>query len=504
MISRKGRLVTAAMVAGVLALSACSATTNEPSGDVPQVLAVAGNFPVVSLDPYGQYSADAATAFVGKQIYDTLTVTDGKGGYVPHLATKWEPTDDGRVWTFTLRDAKFSDGSDFTSADVKASIDAIIAGGGPFAKSWEPVTVETPDARTVVFKLDTTGSAVMTIIPQLRIGPASGISNPDFFTKPVGLGPFMVSSFTSEQEVVLERNPNYWGEPATLEEVTIKTISDISARVTALLNNEVQAAWGIPDDQFGQLEDNDSLETTVAPSYSQFTMWMNSKQPALAKLEVRQAIWKSIDWEAIQKALYPYSATPAKAPVSQAVAGAGSFDPYTYDPDEAKQMLSDAGFPNGLTVRLQYSSAKDFGQLAAAMKSDLAKVGVTVEIDAKEQAVWLEDLLALNWDINLQTTGPATGDPTADLSRLYKCSANRTGFCSDELDQLIAAGDAAVDPAERAAQFLKVQKLIWENAIGMFPMDVATTYAWSTTLEGFTPDPNFAPNLATVKVIAAP
>lgn len=511
MMYQRKHLLTAVLAVGALALVGCGSTAETDPTDtqgqgtagVEQSIAVAGNFPVLALDPYGQYSADAGLGFVAEQIYDTLIVPDGDGGYLPQLATDWESSEGGKVWTFTLREAKYSDGTDFTSADVAASIQLMIDGAGPFAGSWESIDVATPDDRTVVFTQPVAGAAVMVLIPSLSISPAGLAESADFFAKPAGLGPFMVESFTSEQEVVLVKNPNYWGEPALLDQVTIRTIPDISARVTALLNGEVQAAWGIPDDQFAPLLDDGNLTTAVQPSYSQFTMWMNAQHETMSDLRVRQAIWKAIDFDAINAALYPYSATPALAPVSQAVAGAGQFEPYTYDPDEAMRLLEEAGYGQGLTMNVQYSANRDFEQIAAAMKSDLAKVGVTLEVQAKEHAVWLEDLLALNFDMNIQTTGPSTGDPTTDLSRLYKCSANRTGFCNDELDALIAKGDAAIDPAERTAVFIDVQKVIWENAIGIFPLDVATTYAWSSTLEGFTPDPNFSPDLSTVKVVAA-
>lgn len=501
--SKKPLWGAAVLVTGALALAGCAGTPT-PAEDVPQTIAVAGNFPIVSLDPYGQYAADAGLNFVSKQVYGVLIVGDGDGGYLPQLATEWEVSDDGLAWTFTLREAEYSDGTAFTSADVKASADLMVNGGGSFAGQWKPIVVETPDERTVVFRTTTPGAAVLALIPQLEISPAGLASDPAFFAKPAGLGPFMVDSFESENEVVLVPNPNYWGEAPELEEVTIRSITDISARVTALLNDEVQAIWGVPDDQFGPLTENAAFETEVKPSWSAFTMWMNAQQPGLEDLEVRQAIWKAIDFAAIQEALYPYSATLSKAPVSQETVGAGDFEPYAYDPDAAREMLEDAGFGDGLTLRLQYSTARDFGQFAAAIKSDLAKVGVTLEVQSKEQAVWLEDLLALDFDINMQTTGPAGGDASADLSRLYRCSANRTGFCSDELDELIADADAQLDPQDRAAAFTKVQKFIWDNAIGMFPLDVATTYAWSTRLAGFAPDPNFAPDLSAVSVVAAP
>lgn len=511
---RARHILVSAIAVGALALTACAGPGGDDGGgadvpqtfaDVPQTFAVASNYPMTSLDAYGQYSADGGLLFVAKQIYDTLIVSDGKGGYTGHLAKSWEPSEEGKVWTFTLRDAKFSDGSTVTSADVKASIDAMITGGGAFSGTWKPIQVTTPDDKTVVLTSETTGSSVLTNLPVLQIEPASGITTAGFFDKPVGAGPFMVSSFTSDQEVVLEPNPNYWGDQPVADQVTIKTITDISVRITALLNGEVQAIWGVPDDQFGALQSNTSLSTKVQPGYALFTMWMNSQTPELKDRDVRAALWKAIDFETIQKALFPFSATPAKAPVSQATSGAGSFDPYTYDPERAKQMLADAGYPDGLTVDIQWDTSRPtFGDLATAMKSDLAKIGVTLNVIPKEHAVYLQDLLALNFEINLQAVGPVTNDATPDLSRLYKCSANRTGFCSDELDATIAEGDAAVDPADRKAAFLKVQQLIWDNAIGMFPMELAMPYAWSKTLDGFEPDPASAPNLAVVKVVAAP
>lgn len=503
--SRAVNTLIAALTATALALTGCSGDGGG-DGDVPQAFAVSSNYPITSLDAYGQYSADGGLLFVARQIYDTLIISDGNGGYTGHLAESWKPSNEGRVWTFTLRDAKFSDGSAITSADVKASVDATVSGGGPFAGNWKAITVATPDAKTVTLTSQTPGASVLTHLPLLQIQPAAASTTPGFFDKPVGAGPFMVNSFTSDQEVSLVPNPHYWGDKPLAERVTIKTITDVSVRITALLNGEVQAIWGVSDDQFGPLEANADIETKVQPGYALFTMWMNAKQPELANRDVRAAIWKAIDFETIQKSLFPYSATPARAPVAQSVVGAGQFDPYSYAPDQAKQMLAAAGYPDGLTIDLQWDTSRPtFGDLAAAMKSDLAKIGVTLNVIPKEHAVYLQDLLGLKFDMNLQAVGPTTNDATPDLSRLYKCSANRTGFCGDELDAAIAAGDAEIDPKKRQEAFLKVQKIIWDNAIGMFPLELAMPYAWSKkALEGFAPDPAAAPNLAVVKVVAAP
>ncbi|MHA7984450.1 ABC transporter substrate-binding protein [Rathayibacter sp. CAU 1779] len=505
MIRKKRYLAVTVVTASALILTACSTaqpkSTSTASDDASNPVTVAGAFPIVSLNPYGQYAADSGTGLATKQYSDTLVVSDGKSGYTPHLAKSFTSSADGKTWTLKLRKAEFSDGSDFTSADVKESADLMVAGGGPLAPTFKAMTIDTPDAHTVTITSATGGSGVLSFFQQLPISPAKEVNDPSFFDKPVGIGPFEVSSFTSNSELDLVPNPHYWGTAAKAKSVKIKTITDISARITALQNNEVQAIWGIPDDQFKPLTSDDTLTTKIEPSTNQFIMWMNAKQEGLSKLKVRQAIWKAIDFGAIQKSLYPYSAIGAKAPVSQAVPGAGQFSPYKYDPKAAKKLLAEAGYPDGLTVELQYDSTHpDYADLIAAMKSDLAKVGINLTVDSKEHAVWLKDFLALNFGINVQSTGPGTGDPMSWLARLYTCAANRTGYCSPDLDKILLAGDAAVDAKTRQADFLKAQQYIWDNAIGMFPLDLAVTYAWSSKLHGLTADATYMPSLATVTV----
>ena len=500
------RLPLVGALVGALLLAACSTDPSDSGGESEgapaQSVTIAANDELASLDPFGQYAASLDMALVARQIYDTLIVPDDEGGYVPHIATEWTASDDGRSWTFTLRDVQFSDGTPLTSADVSASIEAVVAGGGPLAGVWEPIEVETPDDRTVVLTSPNAGAGLLSRLPELRILPADRIGEQGFFTEPVGLGPFMVESFTANQQAVLVRNPNYWGEPAKLDELTIRAITDVSAQVTSVMNDEIQAVWGIPDDQFAQLESVENLSTAIEPAYTNYVLWMNAQRPGLDTLEVRQALWMAVDFEAIREALLPSTAIPSEGPVSQALAGAGSFDGYEYNPERARELLAEAGYDGNLTVGIQYGTSETFQLLAEAIQSYLAEVGVTVELQPKESSAYLEDLLALNFDINLQTMGPKTSDPSTDLARLYPCEAQRTGFCNDELDALIEAGNATVDPEERVQAFLDVQEMIWDNAVGMYPMDVAITYAWSNSLSGFTPDPGAAPDMSVVEVVS--
>ncbi|TDD17671.1 hypothetical protein E1218_27480 [Kribbella turkmenica] len=132
-------------------------------------------------------------------------------------------------------------------------------------------------------------------------------------------------------------------------------------------------------------------------------------------------------------------ATVAQAPLAQGVIGAPKLTPYTYDQAKAKQLLTEAGYPNGFSTSMQWplEGGPNIRALAQAMISDWAKIGVTVKPLEKERAQWLEDFGKLDWDMNLQTDVTGTGDADYTLARLYVCSAKQNGYCNPALDKLL-------------------------------------------------------------------
>jgi peptide/nickel transport system substrate-binding protein len=174
-------------------------------------------------------------------------------------------------------------------------------------------------------------------------------------------------------------------------------------------------------------------------------------------------------------------------------------EPVEYDPEAAKQALVDAGFDFDTTLRFHYSQTQ-LRQWVDSVVSDLAAVDVKVEALEKEQAVYTEDLMALNWDINIQQVGTLGLDASYNLGRLYTCAAERTGYCNPELDKLLKRAGTSVDPAEREAAYAEATELIWNEAVGMYPMFVNNLFATRTSVSGFEADPEGLPRFDAVVV----
>ena len=119
---------------------------------------------------------------------------------------------------------------------------------------------------------------------------------------------------------------------------------------------------------------------------------------------------------------------------------------------------------------------------------------------AKEKAVWLSDLLGLKFDINLQALSTPTQDASTNIGRLYPCAAKRTGYCNPDLDALLKKASTTTNAAERSKVYGQAEKIIWDDAVGMYPMFTRIVYAVRSTVHGLPLDPNFIPSFAGTSV----
>ncbi|MER7276101.1 ABC transporter substrate-binding protein [Dactylosporangium sp. NPDC000244] len=492
-----------AALAAVLALSAlaaCSTTSGGGDSAKPDSIVVSGTYPVDSLDPHSAAGGSAGKEFTGQSIYGRLTRPDAKGKIVADLATKWTPDATATAWTFNLRSGlQFSDGTPLTSEDVVASFQRLLAGDSPNKSNFTGAKIAAPDKDTVVITAAKPDAALPSKLAIFFVLPKT--IGADFFKKPVGSGPYVVKSFTPGERLVLTANDKYWGGKPKIETVTVRTIPDLSARLTALRTGEVDLIWGVPDDQLKTLKADAGLKHESVPSHQVFTMWFNSSIPALASPAVRNALWKAVDFKTIIASLYPETGALAVAPVAPTVFGYSPQQPKTYDPAAAKAELSAAGFDFGKPLRLQFANA-EFRAFNQAVVSDLAKIGVKVDLQEKEQAVFIKDLLAMDWDVNFQQLGTAGFDASANLGRLYPCAAKRTGYCNAELDKQLAAAGTTTDENARAADYAAASKIIWDDAVGMYPMTVQIAYVWNKRLDGFTRDASGYPDFSAATVSA--
>jgi peptide/nickel transport system substrate-binding protein len=488
----------ATIAAATIALSACTTTSGNANARSHEVV-VAGTYAIDSIDPAGPQGGGTGPQLAEQAIFSRLVRARPDGSLSGDLATAWKSDQTAALWTFTLRQGvKFSDGKAVTAADVVDSFKRFIGLKGTNAANFPGYTMTATSDTEVVLKASKPDAAVPRKLAVFFVLP-SGIAANDtaFFEHPVGSGPFKLEKFSSS-ELVFVPNDNYYGGAPTTTRLTIRKMPELAARLTALRTGEVDLAWGIPDDQLPALQNDSNLTVQTVQSTAVFTMWFNSSTPALREATVRRALWQAIDFQTIIKQLYPQTGTLSDSVVSPQTLGYVPQEPVRHDPAAAKAALTAAGFDFSKKLRLQFANA-EFRPFNQAVVSELQKIGVQVDLLEKEQAVFTKDLLALNWDINFQQLSNPTYDAANTIGRLYPCAAKRNGYCNPQLDQLLAAAGGSADEKERVRLYGEASRIIWQDAVGMFPMAVKYAYAWNRRLSGFEPDPNGLPNFANVR-----
>ncbi len=466
------------------------------------VLRVAAPAPVVDIDPHGPNSVLRDTLMAGRQIYDPL-IEFQNGEAVGRLATAWEQVD-ATTWRFTLRDGvTFHDGSTFDAADVVASLQRQAKAKGGLARLWGQFeSVTAVDAATVEVKLKDSVGPFLRNVSLLHIVPSeAAVAAGEAYGADVrlpGTGPFKVKTFEPGQLLEVEANASYWDGAPALEGVRFLSIPELSGRITALLNDEIDVTWGVPDDQIPSLMDSPDVKVEIVPSVVYLYSWFNSGREPFTDARVRRALWHAIDIEQVVKDLLPITGKLAKAPVASTVFGWSPQEPYKYDPELAKQLLAEAGYPDGLTGELKYSV--NFGaaidQIAQTYSAYWEDIGVNIRPVQLEHAVFTEDFRTLNWDIMMATNPTYTEDADYTLGRLYVSPDGvneENGFVNADLHAALMEAKREPDQAKRMESYDKATKIIWDDAAGIFPAELMAVYAYRTKVKGMELAPTMTP-----------
>lgn len=490
----------------VLASAAMLGALNAANAEVLRVAAPAA---VVDIDPHGPNSVLRDTILAGRQIYDPL-IEFHNGEPVGRLATKWEQVDQ-KTWRFELRkQVTFHDGTALDAADVVASLERQAKAKGGLARLWGQLeSVKALDSQTVEIKLKDSVGPFLRNVSLLQIVPSeAALAAADQYGAAVrlpGTGPFKVKSFEPGQLLEVEANPTYWDGAPKLEGIRFLAIPELSGRITALLNNEIDITWGIPDDQIPSLQQKSELKVDIVPSVVYLYSWFNSGRKPFTDPRVRQALWHAIDINQVVKDLLPITGKLAQAPVASTVFGWVPQEPYKYDPELAKKLLSDAGYPNGFSGELKYSvnfgSAID--QIAQTYAAYWEAVGVKIKPVQLEHAVFTEDFRTLKWDIMMATNPTYTEDADYTLGRLYISPEGvneENGFVNADVHAALMAAKREPDQKIRLENYAKATKIIWDEAAGIFPAELLAVYAYRANLNGLELAPTMTPRFRGVSI----
>ncbi|MGQ0571708.1 MAG: ABC transporter substrate-binding protein [Armatimonadota bacterium] len=460
----------------------------------PGTLTVSYPQRVVSLDPHGAAAAERISIILGRHLFDTLVIWDpGAKKFQPALAERWRSTDP-TTWEFQLRrGVKFHDGQDLTSEAVKTTIERAKTVRGPLNPLFTPITsVETPDPSRVVLKTGTPLGTLLSNLTMLGIVPAGTPMTPAFGDRPIGTGPFKFVEFVRDTRVVLEANTNYWrpGIPK-LRRLVFVDIPELSARVTALETGEIDMTFQLTPEEIKRLRGSSTVKIEIGPTFYTRFLWINAGRKPFDDVKVRRAVARALNISAITSSLVAGIAKPASAPIGSNVLCYAEQSPYGYSGAEARKLLAEAGFPRGFDTEMKWNDAlPKEREVADAIVGQLALIGIRVRSTLQPRAIWVDDLVKLNWDLNLLGTGAVTGDADYSLGRLYHSRARRTGYTNPELDNLLDQAAGTVNTQRRCTLYRRVQEILWQEVPGVFLFESLEVYAYRTRLQGFTVPPS--------------
>jgi peptide/nickel transport system substrate-binding protein len=473
----------------------------------------------IDLDPVA--TDQNADIWISLNLFDTLIqpTLDGKG-LQPGLATSWGVSDDGKTVTLKLRPGtKFADGSPITADDVKWSLDRARDKdtGGEFAfllSSIASIDVAAPD--TVVLHLAHVDPAIIQALATFNAGIVSkeifnampGATAADkakaFGLKPVGSGPFVMTSWKVGTEMVLQRNPYYWkpgsdGKPLPyLDKIDCVIIPDDSTRILKLKAGEVDLTEFIPFSRVAELKADPKLNMVLFPSEKVIYLNLNnrptfkdgSKNP-MADVKVRQALNYATDKDALIQVLTYGVGVPQQSfmPMSTPLAWSPGGAPYPYDVDKAKKLLSDAGYAGGFSVSALAlaGNADDVAELTA-LQQMWGDIGVKLKIEQLESTTRLARWKAGDYQTRTSLWTNDINDPNEITSYLAYSStsdAGHSGYKDPKLDALFDDSQKEGDPAKRAAMYKEIQQLYDADAPIDFLLEVPYPVAMTKSVHGF-------------------
>jgi peptide/nickel transport system substrate-binding protein len=490
-------------VVAVLALagSACDSGADDggagaTGAETPQR---GGTLRVARSESFDGWVLDSAAAYASYQtqyaVIETLVRSTPDGQSLePGLAESWEYDPEGPSWTFVLRDGLvFSDGTPLTSADVEWS-EGIWAKGPNFGAVYAGIKkVRTPDERTVVFELydpDTT-------LPVVLSWSASGVMPEDFggrtedeyYEQPIGAGAFTVDEWSPGGRIVLRRNDRYYDpDRPYVDEVVIDVITDPNERAVQLQSGQVDIAEYVSPVTAAQYGD-----TIVALPESQVEhLSLNTTRAPFDDVDVRRAVASAIDYEGIAGGPFAGYSSPPQGIIAPNLPNWAppSVPPFTQDIEEAKRLLGGSKYPDPDTVELVYDSGLPADNLVAQIvQSNLAEVGIDVELTGLETGAFLDRAFGVDADMVLWSYGAISPDVIDPVGWILGTSWLFTGWETDTLLDEWFAYTATDSATKKQAIITEIQDEAIENAQAISLTEFQVLHAMSESVRGFASPP---------------
>ncbi len=452
-----------------------------------------------SLDPPNM--TQMTSEMVNRLIHDGLVAFSPEIGIVPGLAESWDISEDGLTYTFHLRsNLKFHDDTPFNAEAVKYNIDRMInedtAKSGLHRDVVESTRVVDETTFEIVLK-----EPFATYLNNLA-HPGSMIYSPaaheeygkDLTLHPVGTGPFRFVEWTKGDQIIVERWDESWrGEPS-LDQVVFKVVPEESGRALMLESGDAQLMAFVPPELAERLEANPDIVVEQYQSARVLGLSLNHQWEPFQDVRVRQALNHAINKDAIVENLYQGHAKASGSPSGPLITGAVELPPYEYDPEKAKSLLAEAGYPDGFEVTLSSPRGRFLkdGELMQEVQKQLGEVGIKVNLEFMEYAAFSSAVhkSAEETDVQMFLQGwvPSTGEARWTMFALFDCDmwvptgSNGSFYCNPEMDELIEKATSAPNAQERDDFLRQAQQLAHDDAAWVFLIATPQIAAYSSDL----------------------
>ena len=498
-----------------------------------------------SLDPAG--TNDLASDQRRGVIYEGLLTLNEDLETKPKLATDYEQVND-TTWVFHLReDVTFHDGTAFNASAVKASLERIIDPAVASSRAYifemidevnviddytvEIVTTEpfapllsylTHDGAGIISKsvidedyqnaLDQSGSD-LTLEEFYQLRQAGGeeyqalAEDLGEFTgavveeKPTGTGYMKLQERNPGESIVVERFDDYWDTPAKLDTITFKVVAEDGSRIAELESGQSHFIQGFENGQWARIENNPELEIQSVYNISTEYLGMNTQKGALKDKRVRQAIGHLVDKEAIMDGIYDNVGRSMKGALQEEVLGFNEgLEDLEYDPERAKALLAEAGYEDGLNLKLLTNDTPERVDMAVWLQEQFKDANITIEIEQIEWGAYLEAISNGEQDLFILGWPNSVGDPDQGLwpilhSSMLGTGGNRYFLENEEIDHLLEEGRTELDEEKRQEIYEEIDKKLVEEQPAVFVRQAESANASRTEVKGIEIDhfnkPNF-------------
>ena len=476
------------------AASSVSTAASEPAAAVngsDQELVFVNYRDIRDLNPH----LYAGEMYAQSILYDTL-VSITEDGYEGCLAESWTISEDGKIYTFKIRDGvTFSDGTVCDANAILANFNAVIENKD--RHTWLEmmnllVGVSAPDDHTFVIELSEAYYPMLTelgcIRPFAMISPNCMIngSTKDGVSGYIGTGPYVLTDFETDQYAVFERNENYWGEKPEIERITVKVIPDNQTRIMALESGEIDLIFGknmLDADAISQYVDSDKFEVALSDPTSTRHIVLNTTNEILSDTAVRQALQHATNRTAISEGIFYGLEQPADTLYAATVPYCDvELTPYEYSTETASSMLDEAGWIMGssgirekggkkLELDLLYNSDSVTEKtISEYLQSEYLKLGISLNIHGEEEQSYRDNMKAGNFDMVFNICWGMPYDPQSSLAAMrapvYGDFAAQQGLADKkEIDQAITDILTTTDEEERQELYRFVLTRLHEDAV---------------------------------------